>query len=155
MSFPTGNSDRGILYGALTPAEQALARTAIKATPHYPTAITNPLVAAYESRQRSPKPLSGERRHPTSAHEARMCASTARDRMELVAACGGRHRFTTTRCGAISIRLRRRDRPLMKSRAAWMLSALCRAMRRGAGAQRAEFLQKLSFLAQSGAPKCG
>ena len=50
MSFPTGNSDRGILYGALTPAEQALARTAIESYASLPgAAITNPLVAAYES----------------------------------------------------------------------------------------------------------
>jgi len=50
MSFPTGSSDRGILYGALTPAEQALARTAIESYASLPgAAITNPLVAAYES----------------------------------------------------------------------------------------------------------
>ena len=50
MSFPTGNSDRGILYGALTPAEQALVRTAIESYASLPgAAITNPLVAAYES----------------------------------------------------------------------------------------------------------
>ena len=50
MSFPTGNSDRGILYGALTPAEQALARAAIESYASLPgAAITSPLVAAYES----------------------------------------------------------------------------------------------------------
>ena len=50
MSFPTGNSDRGILYGALSPAEQALARVAIESYASLPgAAITSPLVAAYES----------------------------------------------------------------------------------------------------------
>jgi hypothetical protein len=50
MSYPTGKADRGILYGALSPAEQALARLAIESYASLPgTAITKPLVEAYES----------------------------------------------------------------------------------------------------------
>ena len=50
MSFPAGNSDRGILYGELAPQDQALVRTAIESYASLPgAAITNPLVAAYET----------------------------------------------------------------------------------------------------------
>jgi len=50
MSFPTGTTDRGILYGALSPEEQALVRTALESYASLPgAAITQPLVAAYES----------------------------------------------------------------------------------------------------------
>jgi hypothetical protein len=50
MSFPTGTTDRGILYGALSPEEQALVRAALESYASLPGAtITQPLVAAYES----------------------------------------------------------------------------------------------------------
>ena len=50
MSFPTGTTDRGILYGALSPDEQALVRTALESYASLPgAAITQQLVAAYES----------------------------------------------------------------------------------------------------------
>jgi len=50
MSYPTGNSDRGILYGALSATEQAQVRAAIESYASLPgAAITQPLVAAYES----------------------------------------------------------------------------------------------------------
>jgi hypothetical protein len=50
MSFPTGKTDRGILYGALPGDEQALVRAAIESYASLPgSAITAPLVAAYES----------------------------------------------------------------------------------------------------------
>jgi hypothetical protein len=50
MSYPTGNTDRGISYGALPAEEQALVRTALKSYASLPgAAITQPLVAAYES----------------------------------------------------------------------------------------------------------
>lgn len=50
MSFPTGKIDRGILYSALPPEGQALARLAIESYASLPgAAITQPLVAEYES----------------------------------------------------------------------------------------------------------
>jgi hypothetical protein len=50
MSYPEGTSDRGILYGALAPEEQALVRAALESYASLPgAAITQPLVAAYES----------------------------------------------------------------------------------------------------------
>ena len=50
MSFPTGNADRGILYGAVSPEAQAAVRAAIESYASLPgAAITQPLVAAYES----------------------------------------------------------------------------------------------------------
>jgi len=50
MTYPTGDTDRGILYGALTPAEQALVREALESYASLPgAAITQALVAAYES----------------------------------------------------------------------------------------------------------
>jgi hypothetical protein len=50
MTYPTGNTDRGILYGALSPAEQAQVRVAIESYASLPgAAITQLLVAAYES----------------------------------------------------------------------------------------------------------
>ena len=50
MSFPTGTGDRGILYGALSPEEQALVRKALESYASLPgAAITQQLVAAYES----------------------------------------------------------------------------------------------------------
>ncbi|HEY6124740.1 MAG TPA: DUF3500 domain-containing protein [Steroidobacteraceae bacterium] len=50
LSFPTGKTDRGILYGALSADEQALVRTAIESYASLPgAAITKPLVSAYES----------------------------------------------------------------------------------------------------------
>lgn len=50
QTYPTGSSDRGVLYGALSPAEQALVRTAIESYASLPgSAITRALVASYES----------------------------------------------------------------------------------------------------------
>ncbi|HYJ40789.1 MAG TPA: DUF3500 domain-containing protein [Steroidobacteraceae bacterium] len=50
MSYPTGTTDRGILYGALSAEEQALVRTALETYASLPgDAITEELVAAYES----------------------------------------------------------------------------------------------------------
>jgi hypothetical protein len=50
LSYPTGNTDRGILYGALSAEEQALVRAALESYASLPgAAITQPLVAAYES----------------------------------------------------------------------------------------------------------
>jgi hypothetical protein len=50
QTYPTGTADRGVLYGALSPAEQALARTAIESYASLPgSAITRALVATYES----------------------------------------------------------------------------------------------------------
>jgi uncharacterized protein DUF3500 len=50
MSFPTGNTDRGILYEAVSPEAQAAVRAAIESYASLPgAAITQPLVAAYES----------------------------------------------------------------------------------------------------------
>jgi len=50
MSYPTGNTDRGVLYGALPAEEQALVRAALESYASLPgAAITQPLVAAYES----------------------------------------------------------------------------------------------------------
>lgn len=50
MSYPAGKTDRGILYGALPPEEQALVRAAIESYASLPgSAITQSLVAAYES----------------------------------------------------------------------------------------------------------
>jgi hypothetical protein len=49
-SYPTGNVDRGILHGALNPAEQALVRAALESYASLPgDAITKSLVAAYEA----------------------------------------------------------------------------------------------------------
>lgn len=50
MSYPTGKTDRGILYSALTSDEQALVRKALESYASLPgAAITESLVAAYES----------------------------------------------------------------------------------------------------------
>ena len=50
MSYPEGTKDRGILYGALTPDEQALVRAALESYASLPgAAITQSLVASYES----------------------------------------------------------------------------------------------------------
>ncbi len=49
-TYPTGSSDRGILYGALSPEEQALVRAAIESYASLPgEAIARPLVAVYQS----------------------------------------------------------------------------------------------------------
>jgi hypothetical protein len=49
-AYPTGSVDRGILYGALNAAEQALVRAALESYASLPgDAITQSLVAAYES----------------------------------------------------------------------------------------------------------
>ena len=48
--IPPATTDRGILYSALSPDEQALVRTALESYASLPgAAITQPLVAAYES----------------------------------------------------------------------------------------------------------
>lgn len=50
MSYPEGTTDRGILYSALAPDEQALVRAALESYASLPgAAITQPLVATYES----------------------------------------------------------------------------------------------------------
>ena len=50
MSYLTGKTDRGILYGALPAEEQALVRRALESYAALPgAAITQPLVEAYES----------------------------------------------------------------------------------------------------------
>jgi hypothetical protein len=50
MSYPEGTTDRGILYGKLAPDDQALVRAALESYASLPgAAITQPLVAAYES----------------------------------------------------------------------------------------------------------
>ena len=50
LTYPTGKTDRGILYGALAPEAQALVRTALESYASLPgAAITRSLVAAYES----------------------------------------------------------------------------------------------------------
>jgi hypothetical protein len=52
QTYPTGSVDRGILYGALKPAEQALVRTALESYASLPgDALTHVLVAAYEAPQ--------------------------------------------------------------------------------------------------------
>jgi hypothetical protein len=52
QTYPTGSVDRGILYGALQPAEQALVRTALESYASLPgDALTHALVAAYEAPQ--------------------------------------------------------------------------------------------------------
>ena len=49
-TYPTGSSDRGVLYGALSPEEQALVRAAIESYASLPgEAIARPLVTAYQS----------------------------------------------------------------------------------------------------------
>jgi len=49
-TYPTGNADRGILYSALSPEEQALVRAAIKSYASLPgEAVARALVSAYES----------------------------------------------------------------------------------------------------------
>lgn len=49
-AYPTGTVDRGILYGALPPAEQALVRVALESYASLPgDALSRPLIAAYES----------------------------------------------------------------------------------------------------------
>ena len=49
-TYPTGSADRGILYSALAPADQALVRAAIESFASLPgAAITKSLVARYES----------------------------------------------------------------------------------------------------------
>jgi len=49
-TYPTGTADRGVLYRALAPDAQALVRAAIESFASLPgAAITQPLVAAYES----------------------------------------------------------------------------------------------------------
>jgi hypothetical protein len=51
MQYPTGTIDRGILYGALSAADQALVRAAIESYASLPgDAITRPLLATYESK---------------------------------------------------------------------------------------------------------
>jgi len=56
MSYPEGTTDRGILYGALAPEEQALVRAALESYASLPgAAITKSLVATYES----PEALAG------------------------------------------------------------------------------------------------
>jgi hypothetical protein len=50
VTYPTGKTDRGILYGALAPAQQVLVRAALESYASLPgAAITQSLVAAYES----------------------------------------------------------------------------------------------------------
>ena len=50
LSYPTGKTDRGIPYDALSSEEQALVRKALESYASLPgAAITQPLVAAYES----------------------------------------------------------------------------------------------------------
>lgn len=50
QSYPTGSLDRGVRYSALTPAQQAIVRTALESYASLPgQAITGPLVEAYES----------------------------------------------------------------------------------------------------------
>ena len=50
QTYPTGAQDRGVLYSTLTPAQQALVRTALRSYTSFPgAAISQPLVAAYES----------------------------------------------------------------------------------------------------------
>jgi hypothetical protein len=50
QTYPTGNVDRGIRYGALPPQEQALVRAALESFASLPgDAITKSLVAAYET----------------------------------------------------------------------------------------------------------
>ena len=50
MSYPTGTTDRGMLYSALPAEEQALVRTALESYASLPgAAITQQLVTAYES----------------------------------------------------------------------------------------------------------
>jgi len=50
MSYPEGTADRGILYGALAPEEQALVRAALESYASLPgAAITESLAATYES----------------------------------------------------------------------------------------------------------
>jgi hypothetical protein len=50
MAYPTGKTDRGISYGALSSEKQALVRAALESYASLPgAAITAPLVAAYES----------------------------------------------------------------------------------------------------------
>ena len=50
MPYLTGKTDRGIPYGALSGEEQALVRAALESYASLPgAALTQPLVAAYES----------------------------------------------------------------------------------------------------------
>jgi len=50
QTYPSGTADRGILYSALPPAEQALVRAALESYASLPgDAITHTLVAAYEA----------------------------------------------------------------------------------------------------------
>jgi hypothetical protein len=50
QAYPTGTVDRGILYSALPPAEQALVRAALESYASLPgEAITRSLIAAYEA----------------------------------------------------------------------------------------------------------
>jgi hypothetical protein len=50
QTYPEGNADRGILYGALPPESQALVRAALESYASLPgNSITKTLVAAYES----------------------------------------------------------------------------------------------------------
>jgi hypothetical protein len=50
QSYPTGSVDRGVRYSALTPAQQAIVRTALESYTSLPgQAISRPLVEAYES----------------------------------------------------------------------------------------------------------
>ena len=155
MSFPTGNSDRGILYGALTPAEQALVRAAIESYASLPgAAITNPLVAAYESSAALAETYVGYAGQPDlSARGSYVRIDGPRIWMELVVqpAVADQHQASLPRAVARqAVRLRRRDRPLMKSRAAWMLALLCVARCGAALAHSApNSFVKLSFLAQS------
>jgi hypothetical protein len=49
QTYPTGTADRGILYSALTPAQQAQVRAALRSYASLPgAAISQPLVEAYE-----------------------------------------------------------------------------------------------------------
>ena len=51
QTYATGSVDRGILYGALPPATQALVRAALESYASLPGyAITRPLVSAYEAK---------------------------------------------------------------------------------------------------------
>lgn len=50
MTYPSGTTDRGVRYSALTPAQQLLVRAALRSYASLPgAAISQPLVAAYES----------------------------------------------------------------------------------------------------------
>ena len=162
MSFPTGNSDRGILYGALSPAGSgagARGHRKLRLTTrrgHHRARWLRPM----NLRQRLPKPTSAIPASPTCAHEGSYVRIDGpRIWMELVGATrGGRqHQAALPRAVARqAVRLRRRDRPLMNSRAAWLLALLCVA-RCGAAlrAQRAEFFREARpSLRNRCAPKC-